>query len=80
MKPYSDIQNLIKNKTVAIVGNAESLLSKEDGIMIDGFQVVIRMNFGFVYAPLLLRQLVKSTAYDNPKKSTMVTPNRSTLL
>jgi hypothetical protein len=55
MMEYTDIQNLIKGKTIAIVGNAESILSKEEGIMIDGFQVVIRMNYGFVYAPHLNR-------------------------
>ena len=52
---FDDIKNLIKGKTVAIVGNAESLLQKEDGIMIDGFQVVIRMNFGYTFAPHLNR-------------------------
>lgn len=52
---FDDIKNLIKGKTVAIVGNAESLLKKEDGIMIDGFQVVIRMNFGYTFAPHLNR-------------------------
>jgi hypothetical protein len=52
---YSDIEKSIRGKTVAIVGNAQSLLQQEYGEMIDAHQVVIRMNFGFTYAPHLNR-------------------------
>ena len=52
---YRDIEKFIKGKTVAIVGNAQSLLRQECGEMIDAHQVVIRMNFGYVYAPHLNR-------------------------
>ena len=51
MKNYSDIENYIKGKTVAIVGNASSILGSESGIFIDSHQVVIRMNFGYVWNP-----------------------------
>lgn len=51
MKNYSDIENYIKGKTVAIVGNASSILGSESGIFIDAHQVVIRMNFGYVWNP-----------------------------
>ena len=55
MKTYTEIEDFIKGKTVAIVGNSQSILQKEDGFLIDGHQVVIRMNFGFTYAPHLNR-------------------------
>lgn len=49
MKTYSDIENHIKGKKVAIVGNASSIFNNEDGKMIDAYDVVIRMNYGFVW-------------------------------
>lgn len=49
MKTYSELEDYIKGKTVAIVGNANSIFDKEDGALIDGHRVVIRMNFGFVW-------------------------------
>jgi hypothetical protein len=55
MKSYSDIENHIKGKSVAIVGNAQSILQKEDGLFIDAYDVVIRMNFGYTFAPHLNR-------------------------
>ena len=55
MKTYRDIEKFIRGKTVAIVGNAQSLLRQENGEMIDAHQVVIRMNFGYTYAPHLNR-------------------------
>ncbi|THH36732.1 hypothetical protein E4Z66_07230 [Aliishimia ponticola] len=40
--------SLIAGKRVAIVGNARSLFHKEQGSEIDGFDVIIRLNKGFV--------------------------------
>ena len=49
--PYDeifDIKDFIKSKTVAIVGNAKSIFDKKNGAAIDGHDVVIRFNRGFV--------------------------------
>lgn len=49
--PYDeifDVKDFIKSKTVAIVGNAQSIFSKENGEKIDAHDVVIRFNRGFV--------------------------------
>jgi hypothetical protein len=44
---------LIEGKSIALVGNAQSLLGKPDGgVAIDACEVVIRMNRGFIRDPL----------------------------
>jgi hypothetical protein len=42
---------LIEGRSVALVGNAQSLLGRSDGPAIDACEVVIRMNRGFVRNP-----------------------------
>ena len=49
--PYDEIlsvKNFIKDKTVAIVGNAKSIFDKVNGKKIDAHDVVIRFNRGFI--------------------------------
>jgi hypothetical protein len=41
----------LDGKSVAIVGNATSLLAHEHGALIDGHDVVVRMNMGFPVDP-----------------------------
>lgn len=41
----------VKNKTVAIVGNAKSIFSHQYGAEIDAHEVVIRFNRGFIVDP-----------------------------
>lgn len=43
-----EIRGLICNKSVAIVGNAQSIYSKKNGAKIDSHEVVIRFNRGFI--------------------------------
>lgn len=53
-KPYEEIKDavkLIKGKTVAIVGNAQSIFDEENGKAIDDHDVVIRFNKGFIINP-----------------------------
>lgn len=50
-EPYDEIlgvKNFIKDKTVAIVGNAQSIFDKQNGKKIDAHDVVIRFNRGFI--------------------------------
>lgn len=42
-----DVFDLLDGRSVAIVGNATSLLSHRHGALIDGHDVVVRMNMGF---------------------------------
>ena len=44
-------RELLAGRRVAIVGNAKSLFGKGQGAEIDGFDVVIRLNKGFVVDP-----------------------------
>lgn len=49
--PYDEIfeiKDFIKSKTVAIVGNAQSIFTKNNGAAIDSHDVIIRFNRGFV--------------------------------
>lgn len=41
----------LDGKSVAIVGNATSLLSRRHGTLIDGHDIVVRMNMGFPVDP-----------------------------
>lgn len=55
IEPYAeitDVLNLIKNKTVAIVGNAASIFDKSNGKEIDDHDIIIRFNKGFITKPL----------------------------
>lgn len=47
----SALSSLVTNKSIAIVGNAESVFSKENGKIIDEFDVVVRFNRGFITKP-----------------------------
>lgn len=47
----TEVKDFIKGKRVAIVGNAESIFSKNNGEKIDSFDVVIRFNKGFITIP-----------------------------
>lgn len=50
-EPYEEIRrvkNFIKGKAVAIVGNAKSIFEGKCGKQIDGHEVVVRFNKGFV--------------------------------
>lgn len=44
-------ESSVRNKTVAVVGNASSLLQHDFGEIIDACDLVIRMNLGFVQRP-----------------------------
>ena len=46
-----EVKDFIKDKRVAIVGNAESQFEKQNGSKIDEFDVVIRFNRGFITKP-----------------------------
>ena len=49
--PYEEIKDILKlitGKTVAIVGNAQSIFDKANGKAIDDHEVIIRFNRGFV--------------------------------
>ena len=46
-----EVKEFIKDKRVAIVGNAESQFEKQNGSKIDEFDVVIRFNRGFITKP-----------------------------
>ena len=61
----------LDGKSVAIVGNATSLLAHRHGALIDGHDVVVRMNMGFpvdrgragrALRPLVLLQLPRDAA------------------
>lgn len=43
-----EIKEFIKNKRVALVGNALSIFDKKNGKLIDSYDVIIRFNYGFV--------------------------------
>lgn len=45
------LRNLVKNKTVAIVGNAKSIFDKKNGKEIDNHDIIIRFNRGFITKP-----------------------------
>jgi len=45
------LRKLVKDKTVAIVGNAKSIFDKKNGKEIDGHDIVIRFNRGFITQP-----------------------------
>ena len=45
------LRNLVKNKTVAIVGNAKSIFDKKNGKEIDSHDIIIRFNRGFITKP-----------------------------
>lgn len=46
-----EVKEFIKDKRVAIVGNASSIFDKQNGALIDSFDVVIRFNKGFITKP-----------------------------
>lgn len=46
-----EVKEYIKGKRVAIVGNASSIFDKQNGALIDSFDVVIRFNKGFIKNP-----------------------------
>ena len=46
-----EIKDFIRGKRVAIVGNASSIFDKQDGELIDTFDVIIRFTFGFISVP-----------------------------
>lgn len=53
-KPFDEIReilNFLKDKTVAIVGNAESIFGKSNGDDIDSHEVIIRFNKGYIIKP-----------------------------
>lgn len=45
------IKDFIKGKRVAIVGNALSIFDKQNGILIDSYDIIIRFNYGFIKNP-----------------------------
>lgn len=45
------LKKIIANKSVAVIGNAESILSKTDGAEIDAHDTVIRINMGHIVEP-----------------------------
>lgn len=50
-RTLTDIKKYIKGKKVAIIGNALSIFDKENGSLIDSFDVVIRFTRGFISVP-----------------------------
>lgn len=46
-----EIKDFISGKRVAIVGNASSIFDKQDGELIDTFDIIIRFTFGFISVP-----------------------------
>lgn len=44
-------QQAVSGKTIALVGNAQSILNSNKGTEIDSCDLVVRMNSGFVLAP-----------------------------
>lgn len=42
----NELRQLVADKTVAIVGNSESILHRKDGALIDSYDLVLRMNLG----------------------------------
>lgn len=52
--PYynlEEIKDFIRGKRVAIVGNASSIFDKQNGDLIDTFDLIIRFNYGFITVP-----------------------------
>lgn len=52
MRRLLRLREMSEGRSVAVVGNAESLLSQAHGERIDGCDVVVRMNRGFVVQPM----------------------------
>ena len=53
-QPFAEIKEIIDfihGKTVAIVGNAQSIFDKENGQAIDNHEVIIRFNKGYIIKP-----------------------------
>lgn len=46
-----EVKEFIKGKRVALVGNAQSIFEKQNGQIIDSYDVVIRFNKGFIKVP-----------------------------
>jgi len=46
-----EIKEFIKGKKVALVGNAQSIFEKNNGKIIDNYDVIIRFNYGFTKRP-----------------------------
>lgn len=42
----NELRQLVADKTVAIVGNSESILDRKDGHVIDSYDIVLRINLG----------------------------------
>lgn len=43
-----EIKEFIKDKRVAVVGNASSIFDKQNGALIDSYDIIIRFNYGFI--------------------------------
>jgi hypothetical protein len=83
--------DLVEGKSVALVGNAQSLLGRSDGAAIDACEVVIRMNRGFVRNPdaqgtrtdvMMISggvSLEEISASSDPKLILFMTPKRLTM-
>jgi hypothetical protein len=41
-----ELRRLVADKSVAVVGNSEAILARADGTLIDGHDLVLRMNLG----------------------------------
>lgn len=42
----NELRQLLADRTIAVVGNSERILEREDGTLIDGHDIVLRMNLG----------------------------------
>lgn len=56
-----NLKTIIKNKRVVIVGPSPSLLQKENGTLIDNYDIVIRIKKGFPIVNKLVKHLGKKT-------------------
>ena len=56
-----NLKNIIKNKRVVLVGPSPSLLNKENGTLIDSYDIVIRIKKGFPIVDKLIKHLGKKT-------------------
>lgn len=60
MVEFEKIQEFVLDKRVIIVGNGHSLLDKENGDKIDSFDIVVRMNHGYVRNELVCSTGIKT--------------------
>ena len=52
---YNNIQNLFENKNVCIIGPAKNLINKNEGINIDSYDIVCRINSSYIINKELIK-------------------------